>query len=493
MIRNYDESAARASIEYLRRLAADNDSRVPVWAVKSVAKKIGVTERTIWIWLKDGIPEPSTLSLNRALENTVLLAVAAAHGKRKSAWNALKTQGSYSKSYAQFNRDLQKVSPIMLAGVTQGVKAALQKGLYLQGSTTGRLDRVLFDHTEADIRIQRNFRGNLEMFRPWVSFLLDSHTRVILSCIVTEGDGLGGDPGTESIVALLAAAIHGTTAVDGPFVGGVPSCIQYDNAKAHLAQAMVNGYLELGIATHAIRPGSPWEDGKVERLMNTFCAEFLSPLPGYTKALKDRYDRDPWKAEDCMSIDEFTTRLEQWVDHYNFERHHSAVEMTPFERWRDDPTPIRTVSDDLIRQGFLAETKGRKVSKNGVRFKNHDFTHELLGKLVGKRVTVRYLPNDRSFLEIYLNDQFVCSAVPHVRLSSDQRIDIVRARNQEIRRTDRIIKQSTARAREREREDDPLLAQERDPREPIRTLDSSNHEEYLTLLEEAAKIAKDHI
>ena len=93
----------------------------------------------------------------------------------------------------------------------------MQKGLYLKGSSTGRLDRVIFDHTEADIRLQRVYRGQVETYRPWVTLLVDSHTRFLIACVVTEGDGLRGDPNTEVLVAMMANAIRGSEAADGTF------------------------------------------------------------------------------------------------------------------------------------------------------------------------------------------------------------------------------------------------------------------------------------
>lgn len=483
MSRGYDHSAARASVEHLKRLSTVNSGMVPTSVLSAAAKKLDVSERAIWNWLKNGVPELPSATFDKAKERQILSALATAHGSYKRAWRDLHDNGNYDKSYVQFSRDVKKLSPIKLTAVTKGFKEAFQKGLYLQGTSTGRLDRVLFDHTMVDLRVQREYGGKLEMFRPWITFLLDSHTRVILSCIITEGDGIGGDPGTESLVALLAAAIHGTVAVDGTFVGGVPAVIQFDNAKAHLAEAMLNGYIELGIAAHAIAPGSPWEDGRVEKLMRTFRDELLAPLPGYTKAIKDRYDREPWIASDCLTIEEFTVRVEQWIDEYNFERRHSSLNSTPFEAWRTDPTPITRAEDDLIRSSFLAESRGRKISKNGVRFKNIDYTHEGLGKLVGKKVSVRYLPNDHSFLDIYLDGQFVCTAIPHARLPQDQRNLIVRERNQQIQSVDRIVKQSTVRARRRAREGNPLGAPERDPSQPLRTLDDLGDEEFLKFLE----------
>lgn len=476
-----DPSAAQAAIDHLRRLARENDGKVPTAIVRATAELLDCSERTIWGWLKDGVPAPRS---RRVLQDVHLSAIAAENGDLKRAWKRLTAEGHYPCGYRQFVRDVKALPPALAAGLTGGVKEALKHGLYLKGTSTGRLDRVIFDHTEADIRLRRVHAGSVEMFRPWVTLLIDSHTRVILGCTVTEGDGIGGDPNTESLVALMAGAIRGQTAADGTFVGGVPRLVQFDNAKAHLAEAMLNGYLTLGIATHAIQPGSPWQDGRVERLMRTLKDEFLSSLPGYTAALTDRYEHPAWKPEDCMTMDEFMVRLDQWVDDYNFERVHSSLGSTPFETWRDDTVHIQRVDDGLIRHGFLASHSGRKVSKNGVRFKDVDYVHAGLSRLVGKKITIRYLPNDRSFIDIYLDDEFVCTAVPHERMSKDERIQIVRERERDVRKVNKIVKRSRKRAIERELAGNPLLAPERDPLMPARTAADTSDDEFLSFLEE---------
>lgn len=479
MSRSADPAAIEAALDRLRRAAIENHDRVPVSAVKATADRFGVTERTVWNWLRSGSRvAPTSCGLSRE----AIAAVAEKHGNRRAAWKELRERGSYDRSYAQFTRDVNCLAPMVRNGITQGVRGAINRGLYLKAAPAGRLDLVVFDHTEADIRLQRLHRGELETFRPWVSLLVDAGTRFLLSAIVTEGDGLRGDPGTESLVALIGGAIRGQTAADGTFVGGVPRLVQCDGARAHLAEAMLNGYLELGIASRILGPASPWEDGIVERMMRTMSEELLATLPGYTAALPDRYAHDPWQPSDCLTVEEFTARFEHWVDSYNYERVHSALQCTPFGAWRDDPAPVERVPDALIRHGFLAVKQGRVVSKNGVRFRNVDYVHPGLGDLVGKKVSIRYLPTDRSFVDVYDDDRFVCSAEPHNRLSRESRIQIVRERNASVRSVDRI-KRSRQRIVERELDAAPLLAPSREPTEPRQLVEDAG-DDFLAFAEQ---------
>lgn len=470
MTRIADAERVSAKVEHLRRLATTNGGRVPSWAVAGVAKSLGCSERSVWNWLDTGVPGqryPTKLS------DKELVVVAERQGDRKAAWRQLAESGAYTKSYAQFWRELNNVDPITRTGVTEGVKKALQRGLYLKdGTTIGRLDRVIFDHTEMDIFIRRSCAGRDERFRPWISLLLDARQRFVLSAVVTEGDGVKGDPGTETLVALLARLIHGEVATDGTFVGGVPHVVQCDNAKAHLAEAMVNGYAELGISVRLIEPASPWQDGRVERLMKTVRDEFLRPLPGYTGAFRDRFNHDAWEMDQLLTMDQLIVMLDEFIDHYNYTRVHSALGTTPFEAWRDDPTPIERVDDDVIRHGFQVEARGRRVSANGIRFRGVDYIHPHLGKhplhgsLSGREVHLRFLPNDRSFVDVYLGEEFICTAVPHERLSRAERQRVVKQRKADVRHVDHLLKQGKKRARQRFLDAEASFAPERDPLAP---------------------------
>jgi len=478
-MKKIDPSIITATVSHLQRLATENGGRCPTDVVRAVAATYGCTERTVWNWLRHGTPQPTS---PRSLTRKQKVEIAKRHGNLKATWQQLHRSGSYLCSYRQFIRDFRTLPPIQQVGLTKGIPDALQQGLYLKVATTGRTDRVIFDHTMADVRLQRVRNGNYEMFRPWLSLLIDTHSRVILSCIVTEGDGMKGDPNTEALIALMGGAIHGTWATDGTFVGGMPRLVQSDNAKAHLAEAMVNGYLHLQIPTIAIDPGSPWQDGKVERLMRTVKEEFLADLPGFTAVLPDRYARDPWTPSDCLTMDNFMVLLREWIDFYNYERVHSSLGTTPFEAWKNDTTPIEQVPDDLIRSSFMAEKRSRIMSKNGVRFDHVDYTDPLLKDLVGKEVHIRYLPNDKSFIDVYLDGHFVCTAYSHASLTKEKRNQIAGDRMKQIGYVDRVIKQSRKRQEQNEFDGTPLVRPERDPNKTPAS-HSDGDDEFLDYLE----------
>lgn len=473
----WDLDATSAAVDHMNRIAAANDTKVPVKIVRHYATIFDVSERTVWNWLSNDPPKPRR---STPLPYEVRMLVATHHGQLKKAHRAATDQGIYDKTYSQFCREFKKLPPAEQAGLRGGVPAMIGRGLYLKQPVMSRLDLVMFDHTEADIYLRRLYQNRFEQFRPWLSLLIDHSSRFILGWVVTEGDGIGGDPATESIIALMAQAIRGFEAADGTFVGGKPRLVQSDNALAHSANAMVEGFLHLGIASRATDPGSPWQDGVVEALMETMSSECLAGQVGYTATLETRYPRPAWDVEDLLTMPEFLDLFEQWVDHYNFERFHSALRSTPFEAWRNDPVPVERVDDAHLRHAFLGSTrKSHRVSKNGVRFRNVDYTSPALREFVGADVNVRHLPNDRSFIHVYDGAVFICEAVPHSRLSEEDRIRLVGDRRREQQRVNHKIKTSRKRQVERRKDFADGLAPERDPNLPAHLHDDTSDRDDL--------------
>ena len=61
-----------------------------------------------------------------------------------------------------------------------------------------------------------------------------------------------------------------------------------------------------GITHKSIKPHCPWQNGKVERLNRTLATEWAYRQPYTTN-------------------DQRTAALAPWLEHYNTERHHSAL------------------------------------------------------------------------------------------------------------------------------------------------------------------------
>jgi hypothetical protein len=106
-----------------------------------------------------------------------------------------------------------------------------------------------------------------------------------------------------------------------------------------------------------------------------------------------------------------------------------------------------------------------------------------MSKMVGKKVSVRYLPNDRTFLDVFVDGTYVCTAVPHERLSIDERLQIVRKRNAQTAKVERIRKRSRKRAGDRAVLGNPLLSPEHDPELAARRMPPTDDEDFLHFAE----------
>lgn len=421
-----------------------NHSTDTTRAVRSAAQQAGVTERTVWRWLENPRPTPKRERLG--LDRDALVAIARHHGNRKAAWRYLRTEGKFDLTYSQFARRLDSMPTDVVAGVVDGMSAALKRSLYNQAKNPAKLEVLSFDHTEMPLWCVRPETG--ERIHPWLTLLLDWGTRLLLAVVLTEGEGVGGDPNTASIIAGISTALVGHD-LDGTWVGGRPSVMVADNAQTHLAQAVLNGYAALAIQPHFIHPASPWENGKVERLMLTVEREFIATLPGYTHHGDRRYSREAWAPTDYLTVDAVAEALRKWVAHYNSSRPHAGLNgRTPLQAWRDDPTIVEVVDEALVRGAFLIEARLRRVSKNGVHFRGVDYQSPSLRGQVGRDVAIRYLPNDRSRIDIWQRGEFLCTAMPAKDISVEQRAEITRVRSRTVGQISRIQKRSVARTLE---------------------------------------------
>ena len=103
MTKVLDSAASSAAVDHLRQLATENGGRVPVDAVRAVAGRFTVTERTVWNWLRVGVPIGRS---GRELSRDALTVIGEHHGNRRAAWRSLREAGTYDRSYVQFTRDV---------------------------------------------------------------------------------------------------------------------------------------------------------------------------------------------------------------------------------------------------------------------------------------------------------------------------------------------------------------------------------------------------
>lgn len=91
---------------------------------------------------------------------------------------------------------------------------------------------------------------------------------------------------------------------------GIPAFIRSDNGPEFIAQNVRDWIKAVGAKTAYIEPGSPWENGYCESFNARFQDEFLN-------------------GEIFYSLQEAQILIEQWRQHYNTKRPHSALGYRP--------------------------------------------------------------------------------------------------------------------------------------------------------------------
>lgn len=235
---------------------------------------------------------------------------------------------------------------------------------------------------------------------------MDGATRYVLSWVVTFGR-----PTAEEVRAALVQAMTLRLAPDEEtLVGGRPLKAVWDRGLEFLATLITQSCLRLQVMPIALPAYSPHLKGRLERFWGTLKTGLLPPLPGYSEGPHDLRGNHAI-ADTALGEDEFLLLLDAWMTDYNVNHVVSTMKMTPLQAWRADGTPLDEIAPERLWQDMLV-SKDSKVSKNGIRWDTIDWVAPELVSVIGRHVEIRHLPHDRSFIEVFLDGDHLCTAVP---------------------------------------------------------------------------------
>ncbi|MDP9371851.1 MAG: Mu transposase C-terminal domain-containing protein [Chloroflexota bacterium] len=196
------------------------------------------------------------------------------------------------------------------------------------------------------------------------------------------------------------------------WVGGLGDQLVCDNASEHLPQAITEGCVRLGVLMSPTMPYSPWQNGKAERVLGLLNQQVCARLPGTTRGgtAPNGLRRFAPHARDLVlreapvvSLDVLVQLVEAWRRERNLTATLNRLGgWTPVQAWAADPTPLQEIEPEVLRQAML-RYDGRPLTINGdgVHFRNRVY---LAAGMVGRRghkVRIRYLDQNRSFVEVY--------------------------------------------------------------------------------------------
>jgi putative transposase len=416
--------------------------------VRQAAAGAGVSERTVYRWLREGPqagrPGPPPTGLDEAnwqAFEDFRGNIAAVHRARaavvagrdtaagvpisdelRQGWATAEPM-SLRTLQAAFARALR---PVDRAAWTGGEQARRQAQISSPRAAPHRNACWQADHTELDIVVLPP-RG--PACRPWLTSFHDESSRVVMGWCLA----LYPDAGT------VLAALRMSLLVDpdrGPH-GGVPAVLAYDGGLEFAAAAVRAVCDSLVIEVQPSPPYTPHHHGLIERWHRTIDQTLCCQLPGYTggprTAAGDLYgpirDDTAWRASAAdspqgarpLTISTFTRIFTDWVRWYNTDHAHAGLDgASPLQVWNDDPSPITIIEAGKLRDLLLAGIDRTISHAGGIRFRNLTYTAPELYGRVGQRVQVRYAPHNDRFVEVYQDGAHLTTAYPRDAMSPEQ-------------------------------------------------------------------------
>lgn len=410
----------------LRRLLALKEElgQVPNEAVDAAASMLGLKRRQVRYLIAQGhdVDPPEAFDLTETMIDYYF----ACRGNAVAAHDKLADDlVEMPVGLRQFQRAVdERVDQALRAAAKRGLDGLIASTVYLGREVANRNDIWAIDHTPPPIVVRPRTRG-LAPYVPWATTIMDEATGMWMAETVKDSD-----PNAADTVATLGRAIAGFTLADGEFVGGLPDVLLSDRGGDLISDPVTAGLAKVLVNRRYTEPGSPWQNGKVERMQGLWQGEWITSLPGYLFGGRYSYQRklnlamaDP---EALLFEDQFAALLAQEIERWNQERPYKGK--TPAERWAADSKPIRQADAEALRLAMLRDDQLRVVSKGTISFDTFEYTAPELRTKHKKQVEVRYLPGMTDYIEVYYLGEHLCRALRKENLTLEQRGRIIAAR-----------------------------------------------------------------
>ncbi len=170
---------------------------------------------------------------------------------------------------------------------------------------------------------------------------------------------------------------------------GRPRRLYCDNGAPYKNEQLRLICATLGTSLINSKPYSPQSKGKVERVFRTIKEQWLMYLTD----------------EDKSSLDSLRNSLEIYLTSKYHNKIHTSLDMTPIERFTVDSNSISIPHEKLLEEAFY-HTVERKV-RNDACISIDNNMYEVDGKYIGKRVVIKYNPNDWNIAFVYDNEEYI--------------------------------------------------------------------------------------
>lgn len=287
--------------------------------------------------------------------------------------------------------------------------------------TTRPLEWVQIDHTRVDlIVVDEDDRTVVD--RPWVSFAICVHTRAIV------GFYLSLLPPNGVTVALLIEncvlskkgllASYGLDESLWP-MSGIPDVFHADNATEFRSETLKANLKRFGVKIVHRDIGKKHQGGHIERLIGTMMNSHIHFLRGTTLSNTIQRGDEDSEGKACFTISELRKFFLCAIHAYN-DRKHSSIKISPINKWNgyfECNDPPRQIEDGLERnfRYVLYPEKLKTVGSRGIEMNSRIYYAPCLRDRVRTKLTVKYDPNDLSYLLVDLNEDGRYEKIPVYR------------------------------------------------------------------------------
>ncbi|MFE0678662.1 Mu transposase C-terminal domain-containing protein [Streptomyces sp. NPDC058867] len=412
-----------------RLLALRAERRLSREHVRLAGECLGVSERTVWRWLAEASLSPGAALRpgerrsdrfevtgeirvllaywhgNASAVHRQLLARARAQAAARDGRPAQAPQCAASPagappaavplldpvpSLSTFLRAVRRdLTAGERAGLAAGADAARAHDVFSTRPVSWRNHVWEADHVQAPLLVD----ADGDLVRPWVTWFIDTVTKVITGTAVTPGV-----PSRASVLAALRTAVLREDPY-GP-AGGVPELVRVDRGKDFLSTAVTAAFGTMGVTVKDLPAYSPHLKGTVENLNRAVDRMLFAALPGYTPApagprSRRRSAGGRPETSGAMPFEDFTAEVLAWTHWWNTEHRPRALSgRTPLQAWQADPTPVTSIpASDLWTFTLEDDGRPRKLTSHGVRWRGRTYIAPWMTGQAGRTVTVRYMPH----------------------------------------------------------------------------------------------------
>ena len=368
--------------------------------VHLAAEGLGVSERTVWRWLRQGQDGQDLTHRSRVrfeVTDELRARLAFWRGNLAAVHRELIAEAKAGGPAAPSSTTLQRavardVLPGDRAGLASGEHARRAYDVFLKRPPAYRNEAWEADHVEAPVEVSVEGR----LVKPWVTWFVDSGTNVVCGTAITPGA-----PSRESILAALRAAIT----LDPPYgpPGGLPGKVRIDRGKDFLSKTVASVLAGFAVKVVDLPGYTPHLKGTVETLNGAAERMFFAGLPRYTHAQKQANHRPTDPDAPALTFQAFVGELLAWVVWWNTENTMDALgRRTPLQTWLEDPTPLTTVPTGDLRLLTLEDDgRARKITTKGVSWKSRHYVAAWMTGQVGRAVRLRHMPHHDHEVEVF--------------------------------------------------------------------------------------------